>query len=78
MVNDPGLLLIMEYLPMGSLLDYFRVSLTKPTLRELMKFALDVAEVKYNFIHVHKYTLNIKYSLDHFTRCFVGNGIFKL
>ncbi|CAL8096712.1 unnamed protein product [Orchesella dallaii] len=43
-VNDPGLLLIMEYLPMGSLLDYFRVSLTKPTLRELMKFAQDVAE----------------------------------
>lgn len=52
-VNDPGLLLIMEYLPMGSLLDYFRVSLTKPTLRELMKFAQDVAEV-HTILHLIK------------------------
>lgn len=44
-VNDPGLLLIMEYLPMGSLLDYFRVCHTKPYVKQLLKFAQDVAEV---------------------------------
>ncbi|XP_035702306.1 tyrosine-protein kinase JAK2 isoform X2 [Folsomia candida] len=43
-VNDPGLLLIMEYLPMGSLLDYFRVCHTKPYVKQLLKFAQDVAE----------------------------------
>jgi hypothetical protein len=44
-VNDPGLLLIMEYLPMGSLLDYFRICYTKPNSKQLLKFAQDIAEV---------------------------------
>ena len=46
-VNDPGLLLVMEYLPMGSLLDYFRICYTKPNEKQLLKFAQDVAEVNF-------------------------------
>lgn len=74
MVNDPGLLLVMEYLPMGSLLDYFRVSLTKPTLSELMKFAQDVAEVNIlsplgiHFVRFGK-------SVTNFMNVIAGNGV---
>ena len=44
-VYDPHLLLIMEYLPCGSLLDYFATLHTRPGLKQLMKFATDICEV---------------------------------
>ena len=48
-IESPEFLLVMEYVPFDSLLKYLRLEGEKITSDQLLRYAADIAEVKYQF-----------------------------
>jgi len=54
-IQEPEITLVMEFVQHGSLQSYLKIHQETLTQSQLLKFALDVAKVTLNFIHILNY-----------------------